>query len=278
MNREQIIANLILEREQLTKQIEICRERLKSVPPGKLKTVKRSQSYEYYLRKSPQDKTGQYIKKKDCTTLRTFTQKQYDIFYLNEASKRISLIDSFLTQYDINSFSNLLHQFTLQQQNLIKSFEIDNSTYLSQWIAQQYPQKPIQDNLAFHYSEKGERMRSKSEVIIADTLLFLNIPYHYEKPVKLKNGQIFHPDFTLPNVNLRRDVYYEHLGLIDTHDYFINSLKRLDLFADNNILLGNNLIVTYETSDKPLNKLQVIDTLKRYYVNSDPLPYRIILP
>ena len=45
------------------------------------------------------------------------------------------------------------------------------------------------------YTERGERVRSKSEKIIADKLFLQNIPYHYERPIYLKGFGMVYPDF-----------------------------------------------------------------------------------
>lgn len=47
------------------------------------------------------------------------------------------------------------------------------------------------------FSEKGERMRSKSEVLIANALYKRGIPYKYECPVLLPSGIMKYPDFTV---------------------------------------------------------------------------------
>ena len=54
-----------------------------------------------------------------------------------------------------------------------------------------------------YHTYRGERVRSKSEKIIADELDRHGIPYHYEMPLLLRvDGQMkeFHPDFTIMNV------------------------------------------------------------------------------
>lgn len=75
--------------------------------------------------------------------------------------------------------------------------------------------------------EKGERVRSKSEVIIADMLNRKGISYRYEYPVYLKNvGQIY-PDFTVLDAIRRREIYWEHLGMMDDPDYAEMAILRV---------------------------------------------------
>ena len=44
---------------------------------------------------------------------------------------------------------------------------------------------------------KGEKVRSKSEVNIANMLHEKGIPYRYEEELQLRNGKIVSPDFTI---------------------------------------------------------------------------------
>ena len=80
------------------------------------------------------------------------------------------------------------------------------------------PEKKIFD------TRKGEKVRSKSEAIIADTLYEFGIPYRYEYHVNMVNGEIKYSDFMLFKVNTKEEIYP-----------------------------GKNLIFTYETDKKPLD-------------------------
>ena len=64
---------------------------------------------------------------------------------------------------------------------------------------------------------KGERVRSKSEKILADYFYSRKIPYHYEKPLHLRGYGIVYPDFTLLSRKTRREVYWEHEGLVEKY-------------------------------------------------------------
>lgn len=70
-----------------------------------------------------------------------------------------------------------------------------------------------------HRTKKGTAVRSKSEVIVADTLQDLGISYEYEKPLAApddpRNFRL--PDFT---VGYQGDVFYwEHLGMLNVPAY-----------------------------------------------------------
>lgn len=54
---------------------------------------------------------------------------------------------------------------------------------MEQWVAQEYQGKEFQKGTAVILTQKGERVRSKSEKILADYFYQHNIPYKYEKPL-----------------------------------------------------------------------------------------------
>jgi len=74
------------------------------------------------------------------------------------------------------------------------------------------------------YTAKGERVRSKSEIIIADSLMRAGVPYRYEFPIILNGYGKIYPDFTVLNVGLRKELYWEHLGMMDDSEIFIGGL------------------------------------------------------
>ena len=71
---------------------------------------------------------------------------------------------------------------------------------------------PFWDDTEF-YSNNGVRVRSKSELIIANLLEQYDVPYKYEMPLSLDENGIVRPDFIALNVRLRSEYVWEHLGM-----------------------------------------------------------------
>ena len=76
----------------------------------------------------------------------------------------------------------------------------------------------LEDGL-IHRTERGELVRSKSELVIADKLHARGIDYAYEQPVVLDNGRTRYPDFTIEDDAMGVTFYWEHLGLLDDPGY-----------------------------------------------------------
>lgn len=106
---------------------------------------------------------------------------------------------------------------------------------------------------------KGERVRSKTEQIIADRLAARDIPYIYEKPLRV-GDMVFHPDFTILRQSDRQEVYLEHLGKLGDMNYATDAVGRLNRYHRNGIIQGDRLFLLWETGDAPFD-VRILDIL-----------------
>lgn len=93
-----------------------------------------------------------------------------------------------------------------------------------------------------HSTLKGDMVRSKSEVIIANLLFQNNIKYEYEEPLYYSKNKLISPDFTIYLSNDKK-MYWEHLGMIGVENYDIRWLEKLDVYEN---YFPGMLIKTYE--------------------------------
>ncbi len=112
---------------------------------------------------------------------------------------------------------------------------------------------------------KGDYVRSKAEVIIANELYHANIFYAYEKPLTLAGCKYtLLPDFTIRTPKAGGIVYWEHCGLMDDDKYRSKWDWKKNLYAQHEISEWNhNLIVTYETKSVPLRVELVREGVER---------------
>ena len=114
-------------------------------------------------------------------------------------------------------------------------------------------------------TEQGEIVRSKSEVIIANLLYKQrkNILYKYERPLEIfEEGKVktIYPDFTIINLNTGRIVYWEHAGRMDDNRYATDFVKKINGYVVNGLIIGKDVIYTYETKEISLD----IGIVKRF--------------
>lgn len=70
-----------------------------------------------------------------------------------------------------------------------------------------------------HRTERGELVRSKSELVIADKLHARSIDYSYEQPLALPGGRLRYPDFTVDDAASGVRYIWEHLGMLGDANY-----------------------------------------------------------
>lgn len=96
------------------------------------------------------------------------------------------------------------------------------------------------DERLIHLTARGEFVRSKSEVIIANHLHrppdgIPPIDYLYEKPLVL-GDQVRYPDFTIEDEESGLVFYWEHCGMLHVPEYERRWNEKLKLYRENGIL------------------------------------------
>ena len=115
----------------------------------------------------------------------------------------------------------------------------------------------------------GERVRSKSEVIIANLLQERGIPYSYEKALFLDRLPVY-PDFTVRHPYTGQLWIWEHLGMIDNEKYRDAWEQKRERYRQAGITEETNLILTEEGYNGALDVKKIISiientfTYKRY--------------
>lgn len=98
-----------------------------------------------------------------------------------------------------------------------------------------------------HKTVRGELVRSKSEVIIANALHYHNLDYVYE-PELILEGKVKRPDFKVVDDDTGDEWYWEHCGMMDDFKYKKRWEEKKAFYKKNGIEEGKNLIVTYDVN------------------------------
>ena len=81
-----------------------------------------------------------------------------------------------------------------------------------------------------HRTARGELVRSISEVVVADALHAEGVDYHYEKPLRGRDGVERYPDFTAEDPATGITVYWEHLGMLSDLAYQQRWEKKIEWY------------------------------------------------
>lgn len=155
------------------------------------------------------------------------------------------------------------HPTSFQYGELLgEQYYLDDDVCIKEWEKKLDNQNSAYLEYKIFDTKKGDYVRSKSEAIIADTLFDYGIKYKYE-PRIIVDGKVRYPDFEVLHPVTYELNWWEHLGRLDDPVYVWNNLEKITtVYGRNGIVLGKNLILTYETSDKPLTRSAVIERLK----------------
>lgn len=115
-----------------------------------------------------------------------------------------------------------------------------------------------------HKTARGELVRSKSEVIIADALYDKGIDYNYEKELSLGEDGIRIPDFTIDDAESGTLIYWEHCGMMNDEGYRLRWTAKRAVYEKHGIVEGKNLIVTYDNADGGIDSQAIRKLIERY--------------
>lgn len=254
------------ELESIQKQVD---DSAKDVPEGHLRVCKRNGIPRFYhMTNDPEDKyrNGTYIRKDNIALAKALAQKDYNQSVYKLVKKELSKLEHLGLLLESDDIEGIYRSLSESRQKLVSPCIKPKEEFVRQWKEVQYERKGFAEGTPEIITEQGERVRSKSEKIIADKLFIKGIPYRYECPLLLHGYGRIHPDFTVLNVRTRKEYYWEHLGMMDNPAYFQNVLVRLEQYEKNNILPGQNLILTYETAARPLDSRE-LERKIRIYLN-----------
>lgn len=253
--------NFVLKNDlELHNEVE---QALKTAPEGSLEIWKRKKKLLFY--KYSNDKKIEYINRNQ-EEIYSLIQKRHNLNVLKTLAKRISILKKCIEL--LTSLMSLPTPWQLYEQEPqeIKKYltphHNSDESYAKRWQAIKFCHKKIDDYT--YKSVRGEFVRSKTELIIADKLYAAGIPYHYEVAMKVNFGCIY-PDFYVLNKRTRKIYVWEHFGRMDDPTYCKKALLKLEAYESIGYYEGKNLILTYESSQYHINTSNIDKVIETYF-------------
>ncbi|MCF0135259.1 MAG: hypothetical protein HUJ69_02445 [Lachnospiraceae bacterium] len=247
--------------EKLTISIQPAIEKL---PKGKLWVQIENGHTRYYKGVKEKGKYKKiYVPAKEDKVIRSLIQRSY----LEETKRKVNLeikslehITKLLRRIIDSGAEDIFDDIRPERKAWITPVLFGEKEKRQRWENEEY--EPLQSSYEKQdfFTEKGEQVRSKSEMIIASRLYQLGIQYKYEKPLFLPGFGTVYPDFTLYDAASEQEIYIEHMGLMDDQDYRTGALRKIEAYQKNGFLLGKTLIVFFESHEVVLN-VRVVDAV-----------------
>ena len=261
----------------LQKILAAKKKSYEKAPQGRIRISQNGGHPEYYLVTETGSLRGKYLPHSQETLARQLAQKDYDVRLIKQLQKEIDTLQNYLKHAGGGrAISELYDSLCPARRALITPVTLTDEQYAANWQEVSWAGRPFSPDTPLLLTARGERVRSKSEVIIADTLFHHNIPYRYEFPLTLKRTDVdrsadaygstvtLHPDFLCLNTRTRAEFFWEHFGLMDDPAYSKNAAGKLRLYTENRILPGRNLIITMETQTEPLSTRTIDQTIEAF--------------
>ena len=257
LERKQYLETLLLRIDQTLSLID--------APQGKLRISCSYGRKQYYLRPSADIRSGNYIGSGDCKTASALAQKDYCEKTRSAILTELDALNRFIEKYPSVTAEDVYEHLSSARRELVTPYEETLESFIDRWLSEPYEQKYISSDLPELVSDKGDRVRSKSELMIANLLYEKKIPYRYECSLYLDGFGLIYPDFTVLDTRSRKEVCWEHLGMMDDPDYVNKNLRRESAYIMNGYYPGERLSLTYETEELPINLRQVRAIIQHYF-------------
>jgi len=248
--------------EMITKTAECIKKKLKKLPEGRIVVKHRNNNKRFYL--VDKGNAAKYLNKSDAKLIEDLIQKDYLEEVLSTAEQEAVALRRALEHYPAVVAEEIYSTLSSERQAIAKPIVLSDEEYANKWLAKPYKRKSSNKDYTF-VTLKGDHVRSKSELVIADRLWANGIPYKYECPLLVGN-EIIHPDFSILRMSDRKIVYLEHCGKMDDPNYTEDMVKRVNLYSQEKIFQGDRLFFSFESSTTPLNTDVLDDMIRTNFI------------
>ena len=128
------------------------------------------------------------------------------------------------------------------------------------------------DDRLIHRTARGELVRSKSEVIIANELHNRGFDYHYERELRFENDPPRYPDFTIEDAASGLTFYWEHCGMLTDPGYKARWDAKRSWYEKNGIMsledgggANGTLVVTSDDAQTGFDSVEIGKIIERLF-------------
>ena len=236
-----------------------------SGPEGRLRCVDRNGRPEYYWRKDGKDVTGAYIPVGKREFAAALAQRNYDQAVLNYAKEELRLIKQLAKKRAAHNVENIYEEYGFARRALVNPVWVPDDEFVAKWQQTKYKKRVFKEGEPEFFTKRGKRVMSKTEILIANILADLGVPYLYEYPLYLTARGWIKTDFTTLNVRTRRIRFWEHFGKMGDPDYCADRLEKILDYERDGYFPGTHLIITHETQERPADT-RLLEAVARHYL------------
>ena len=262
---QDILIQAVLNRRREMQELLAAIPRASKTIKDRLRIIRNHNSLQYYIVSDKEKPNGTFLPQMQIKKAKTIAQRDYNAAAAAILKRDIATINNFLAAFHPEELDNAFTRLHPGRRALVTPVRESDEDFIARWRHLPYTGKPFEINAPEHYTASGVRVRSKSEIIIADALDRAGTPYRYEYPTSVKGWGTLYPDFTCLNVRTRKEIIWEHFGLMGNPDYAENAIQKIAHYAASGYILGKNLVATFEIGTTPLSTKQVQTCIKAFF-------------
>ena len=215
-------------------------------------------STRYYLK--GKDGKASYLSKAQTQKIRELAQLRYETALLRAAKDEKEAVEKCIKILEnCKDADKVFDEMPDELKPYITPDILTDKGYARKWQRERVVSaRPLKDGEGYK-TLRGEYVRSKSEVIIADRLYAKGIPYRYEIyfPMEFEDINYVYPDFEILNVRTQEEFLWEHMGKLGDESYSEIQMKKIAGYARSGFIPGKNLLLSFESKNRPLDTYYV---------------------
>lgn len=223
-----------------------------------LRCVRERGQYHYFVQRDGRQKP---LKNKE--QIARMAQELYDKRLCKAAERELRSLGGGRFQFYGTKVEDVYGHLHPGIQALAVPFWDLNDFYLQAWVKRPYQTLNFAEK--GFVTQRGTRVRSKSEWLIDDTLLAYQLPAKYEQELIMPSGSIRYPDFTVLNPYTYQEIIWEHFGMLSKPGYAEKVAFRIQEYERNGFSAGQQIYFTFESEHNPLTRPYLEAFMKKVF-------------
>lgn len=225
-----------------TKEIDEIKKEIEYIGGGKLRTHNRKGRYVFCL--FDEERGREFSITSDLERVHSLARKEILFCKLDQIEKRDIKLSKIVDRCDEErSRITYLKKARRYEEAGLDLCKILFTKEQNEWINEPYAPNPFHQENLYYSTRSGVPMRSKSEVMIGNTLEDIGWPYRSDDYVRIRKDRTerdmsgalskepfhesYYADFKVPNL-LGGITIHEHFGAFQIDNYADNALKKLN--------------------------------------------------
>lgn len=246
--------------------IQLLKNKLADAPPGELRSYKNTRrGKEKYVRYFYNSNGRKYLKNDDLFKSVQYAQNTFLKCKLVDLESKRNRLKEFIDKEQ--KYAESAEKYANSNddiKSLLNGCQLLWDDEIAAWANEPYEKADFFPEHLQYETDKGDMVRSRAEMTIANFLYEAKIPYRYEPKIVI-GGEVEYPDFLILDPITKELFILEYLGLLKIDAYDVKNRNKLIRYIKNGYIPSLNLILISESENIPFDASYVRDILRHYF-------------